>query len=105
MSENDKVTTKHALTAVAVFPVAVAINVIGLVLMWRWFVVPLGVPAIGAAHAAGLAGIKGFLFRDNAASVVLRTGTAMKLALDKSVEAMAASVGMIALGYVCHRFM
>ena len=29
--------------------------------LWAWFVVPLGVPAIGIAHAVGLAMLVGFL--------------------------------------------
>lgn len=33
-------------------------------LMWGWFVVPLGVPAIGVVHALGLSALVGVLTHD-----------------------------------------
>lgn len=30
--------------------------------LWLWFLVPLGLPAIGVAHAFGLGILKGFMF-------------------------------------------
>ena len=34
---------------------------IGLTFMWRWFIVPLGVPQIATAHALGLTILIGYL--------------------------------------------
>jgi hypothetical protein len=46
-----------------VLRLSVAIFVTGLVMMllWGWFAVPLGVPAIGFFHSIGLATLVGFL--------------------------------------------
>lgn len=43
------------------FAVVVAANGVGVSFMWGWFVVPFGLPAIGIAHAVGLAGMIRFL--------------------------------------------
>ncbi len=35
-------------------------------ILWGWFLVPLGVPAIGTAHAIGIAVVMGMFHRNNA---------------------------------------
>ncbi len=42
------------LFATALLPVIFLGNAYAIVALWRWFVVPLGPPAIGMAHAFGL---------------------------------------------------
>lgn len=42
--------------------------------MWRWFLVPLGVPSIGVAHALGIAVTIGMM-RANVVSAVERKST------------------------------
>ncbi len=42
-------------------PFVVASTGFALSILWRWFVVPLGAPAIGMWHAAGLSAFVGFV--------------------------------------------
>ena len=48
-------------SSTALFFFAVVINGMGMMFMWGWFVVPLGVAPIGLAHSVGLAGMVRFL--------------------------------------------
>lgn len=47
---------------------AMSVMIHGLVLqqLWRWFVEPIGGPAIGAAHAIGIAMLVNFILLDKA---------------------------------------
>lgn len=42
-------------------PVAFFLNLYAMTHLWLWFIVPLGVPAIGMAHAWGILILKEFL--------------------------------------------
>jgi len=46
-----------ALLIIVLIPFSLALKAWVLAILWTWFVVPLGVPAIGNAHALGLAGL------------------------------------------------
>jgi hypothetical protein len=50
-----------ALLAVLVSPLNWLLNGFVLSILWAWFMVPLGLPAIGKAHALGLACVIGLL--------------------------------------------
>lgn len=46
-------------------PFVYIINGLVLSIMWRWFIVPLGVIAIGKAHAIGIASIVGMVAKNS----------------------------------------
>ena len=46
-----------AIGLIAVIPLAIITKGIALQVLWGWFVVPLGIPDIGMAHALGIAGL------------------------------------------------
>lgn len=52
---------KILLSVLAVMPVILVARTVSLALLWRWFVVPLGVVPISPAHAFGLTVIVSFL--------------------------------------------
>lgn len=47
--------TALAIFTLLILPISVVINGLLLKVLWGWFVVPLGIQAIGIAHALGLA--------------------------------------------------
>jgi hypothetical protein len=46
--------------AFVVMPIGIVINAWGYATLWAWFVVPLGAPTLGWAHASGLSLLIGF---------------------------------------------
>lgn len=52
------------LGAVAYAAISGALSGVAAMLLWQWFVVPLGVPALGFWHALGLATTIGLLTKD-----------------------------------------
>lgn len=57
------------LATIVAVPLFVSWRGYALSVMWKWFAVPLGVPAIGVAHAIGLAAIVAMMaksYEDNA---------------------------------------
>jgi hypothetical protein len=48
-------------SSVVLLLLAIVANSLCVMMMWGWFVVPLGLPAIGAAHSAGLASLVRFV--------------------------------------------
>jgi len=47
---------------IALIPFSIMYNGFVLSYLWTWFLVPLGLPAIGIAHSIGIMSIKGFMF-------------------------------------------
>ncbi|RZK29216.1 MAG: hypothetical protein EOO61_20945 [Hymenobacter sp.] len=56
-----KMTSAQALTIFGLVVPTMIIRGFVFSILWGWFVVPLGVVAIGVAHAIGLAAVFGFL--------------------------------------------
>ena len=52
--ENKGHSLETIVSGLVLFVVVVAVQGTALMLLWRWFVVPLNVPEIGVAHATGL---------------------------------------------------
>lgn len=69
-------------------------------IMWGWFVVPLGVPAIGIAHAIGLAGMLGALNVAKSSDKV--EGRAMAWIMDMLLIRPAIILG---IGWIVKQFM
>ena len=62
-SGKSKTTVSESLLAILLALASVPLNGWVLSILWLWFVVPLGVPAIGIAQAVGLATLIGMLRR------------------------------------------
>jgi len=54
MSRSDETEGVFALLTLLLLPVSIIIHGILLKIMWGWFMVPLGLQPIGAAHALGV---------------------------------------------------
>lgn len=61
MKEKTKSGCGAAVVAMAIVPFSVALRGWAVSVLWGWFVVPLGVAAIGMWNAAGISLIAGFL--------------------------------------------
>ena len=67
--------------------------------LWQWFIVPLGVPAIGLWHAAGISIIVAYLTYENAAKDK-EDGVSTALAMGFLMPAFA-----LFFGWLYHTFM
>lgn len=84
----------------AIIPLAIIFNAFVLYKMWGWFLVPLGLPQIGMAHAWGLAILIGMF--------TVRSKIQSKDKKERIAEGvtMALSPFMALLfGYIAHRMM
>jgi hypothetical protein len=102
---NDKDVTGEAIVVAALLVILAIVPVLivhGFVvsIMWGWFMVPLGVPAIGIAHAIGLAGMLGAL--NIAKSTDKVTGRAMAWIMDMLLIRPAILLG---IGWITKQFM
>ena len=64
--------------------------------LWFWFIVPLGVPAIGVAHSIGIVGLVGFLTKQY--NKTEETSEALSFAIIAPLMA-------LSIGYIVHLFM
>lgn len=82
---------------VAVLLIAIVLRGIAISIMWTWFVVPLGVPSIGVAHAIGFSAIAAALTRDHPED---KRSTRQVLIL-----AFAKPIALVAIGWIITQFM
>jgi hypothetical protein len=61
MEKDLKALTALVIISLITVPIGVFLNAYTLLCLWLWFIVPLGVPAIGLVHAMGIMLIKGFM--------------------------------------------
>ena len=61
MEKDLKALTGLAIATLLFIPLSVFLNAYTMSYLWLWFIVPLGVPAIGMANAMGIMLVKGFL--------------------------------------------
>lgn len=70
--------------------------------LWRWFLVPLGVPPVGVAHAIGLAALASLLVRGGSSSFDADD------ALERTVALFLVSVVLpaffLCVGWACSNF-
>ena len=77
MNESDKKWI-HAISGLVIIVLVIPLALWGGVIasnLWCWFIVPLGAPPIGIAHAAGLMLIKGFVCARLSKSTMTTTET------------------------------
>jgi len=67
--------------------------------MWGWFLVPLGAPEIGVAHAIGIAGLVAMMAKNSNASKDYKSLSG------KVAEAFVAPLVTLAIGWVAKTFM
>jgi type IV secretory pathway TrbL component len=95
-----------SIVAIILLPFLFCLNAYTLAYLWLWFVVPLGVPAIGMAHALGILCLKGFLtshlatFKHDEEDV-----TKSKLMWTKTARNIGVPFACLAFGYIYHSFM
>jgi hypothetical protein len=76
---------KVLLVRTVAMPFLVTSSGFALSILWRWFVVPLGMPVIGIWHAAGLAALLGFATM-KARDYEDRESGSVKEAVEKMIE-------------------
>jgi hypothetical protein len=67
--------------------------------LWLWFLVPLGIPAIGVVHAMGITGVVGFLTKQYTET------DGEKDRGEKLAYLVVAPFLALAVGYILHSFM
>ena len=99
MSKKDE-SCATILFAIALIPALLLGNSYSIVSLWRWFAVPLGVPAIGMAHAFGL-GILLEALKSSGRSTPKEDQTIGSVAIEGVVRCLF----IYGLGYVAHLVM
>jgi len=83
-------------------PTSMVLNALILRDLWGWFVVPLGVPTLGIAHAAGISTFVRFVTYSLSAKQDTREDKSIWFIVTASALIMALTWG---LGWVLHSFM
>jgi hypothetical protein len=92
--------------AMALWPFTAAWRAYVLVTLWAWFAVPLGLPALGKAHAYGLAILASILvMRARIPNKHDEDVTSLKAFIDLHVEAALAPAFALLGGWVAHLVM
>ena len=87
-------------------PFAIILNAWVLTNLWTWFIVPLGVPAIGIAWAAGIVCISAYLTKEISASDKGKTGVeAIEVVIKHWIIMFAKPITALIVGWIFHSFM
>lgn len=99
MSQNDDDVVAKVIAVLISIPVTAIWRGYVLTMMWAWFVMPLGVRALGVAQAIGLAMIVGFLTHQR------RPNDPTHTLMDAVVAAFLTPAIALGLGWVVQAFM
>lgn len=88
------------LLILAVLPLMIVFDAWAITIMWGWFIVPLGVVAIGKAHAYGIS-VMLSLFRNSPA----RRGENDRTGIELVIAALLTTGFMLLMGYIAHAVM
>lgn len=72
-------------------------------ILWEWFAVPIGAPALGTAHILGLVLLFGYLTRK--ASGVSKDEPDLKKTREKTIETMGVGCIVLVAGWIMKGFM
>jgi hypothetical protein len=89
-----------ALIILAITTVAAIWEAFALKVLWGWFLVPLGLPAIGMAHAVGLALIATLLTHQAPSNMTSDERQSQVIGWGLATPAVALIVGWIAKGFM-----
>jgi hypothetical protein len=101
----DKATATALIANIVSTIFGVFLNAYAFAYLWLWFIVPLGVPVIGMAHALGIIAIRGFLFYGYALDKHESAASATEKLWTATAKRLTVPLVSLTFGYIFHSFM